>query len=173
MKYIEHISAAMELLAQNSNVLFLGQAVKYKGTGLTCTFGKVPIDRLIEMPVCEELQLGMTLGLTLKGYIPVSIYPRWNFLLLATNQLVNHIDKWDILTGKSPHLIIRVSVGSKSPLDPGPQHQADCTEAFKLLCPNIKFYKLTEKAMILQAYGEALRTPEPSILVEYADKYND
>jgi pyruvate/2-oxoglutarate/acetoin dehydrogenase E1 component len=173
MKYTEHLSAAMELLAQNSNVLFLGQAVKYKGTGLTQTFAKVPIAKLIEMPVCEELQLGMTLGLTFKGYIPISVYPRWNFLLLATNQLVNHIDKWAELIGHPPHLMIRVSVGSIHPLNPGPQHRADCTEAFKILCPNIKFYELTKKDMIMKAYQEALLTPEPSILVEYADKYND
>ena len=42
--------------------------------------------------------MGMTLGLALEGYIPVSCFPRFDFLILALNQLVNHIDKIDYLT---------------------------------------------------------------------------
>ena len=41
--------------------------------------------------------MGMSLGLSLKGYKVISIYPRWNFLLCATNQLVNHVDKFPLI----------------------------------------------------------------------------
>ena len=34
----------------------------------------------------------------MSGKIPVSIFPRWNFLLLAINQLVNHLDKLNEMT---------------------------------------------------------------------------
>ena len=37
--------------------------------------------------------MGMCAGLSLEGYVPISIYPRFNFMMLAINQLVNHIDK--------------------------------------------------------------------------------
>ena len=48
---------------------------------------------MIELPVAEEMQMGMSFGMSLDGTIPISIYPRWNFLLCAINQLVNHLDK--------------------------------------------------------------------------------
>jgi hypothetical protein len=52
---------------------------------MTTTLTEVPRERLIELPVAEEMQMGMTLGMALAGFVPVSIYPRWNFLLLAMN----------------------------------------------------------------------------------------
>ena len=55
----------------------------------------------LELPVTEEMQMGMTIGLLMNGYIPVSIFPRWNFMLLAINQLVNHLDKLHIMNGKN------------------------------------------------------------------------
>ena len=51
--------------------------------------------------------MGMTIGLLMAGKIPVSIYPRWNFLLLAINQLVNHLDK---LTEDSEMELTRISL---------------------------------------------------------------
>ena len=67
------------------------------------------------MPVTEEMQMGITTGLMMAGYTPVSIFPRWNFLLLAMNQLVNHLDKFNIMTnGKyKSKAIIRTGIGSK------------------------------------------------------------
>ena len=44
------------------------------------------------------MQMGITIGMLMSGYVPISIYPRWNFLLLAINQLVNHLDKLSIMT---------------------------------------------------------------------------
>ena len=60
---------------------------------MTNTLSDVPKEKLLEMPVDEEMQMGMTNGLAVAGTVPVSIYPRWNFLLLAVNQLVNHLDR--------------------------------------------------------------------------------
>ncbi len=63
--------------------MFMGQAVEYAGTAMTNTLKDVPKEQLLEMPVFEDTQMGMTLGLALAGFIPVSIYPRWNFLRSA------------------------------------------------------------------------------------------
>ena len=53
----------------------------------------ISLEKRIELPVFEETQMGMTLGMALNGSVPISIFPRWNFLILATNQIVNHLDK--------------------------------------------------------------------------------
>ena len=41
---------------------------------MTNTLKDVPRDRLIELPVFEEMQMGMTTGLALTGLVPVSIF---------------------------------------------------------------------------------------------------
>ena len=62
------------------------------------TLKNIDKKKLIELPVAEEMQMGMTIGMLMKGFVPVSIYPRWNFLLLSINQLVNHLDKLNEMT---------------------------------------------------------------------------
>lgn len=164
----------MEMLGQNSKTIFLGQAIKYPGTSMSSTFAKVSRNKLLEFPVEEDLQMGVSIGLAVKGYIPISIFPRWNFLLLAANQLVNHLDKLESLIGdtNTPKVIVRTSVGSVNPLHPGPQHDGDFTEAFTMLCPNINIVRLETKEMIYSEYEKALlRTDGKStILVELSDK---
>jgi len=91
--YFEELKRSMEWLADHEDSIFLGQAVAVPGTAMSNTLKDVQSNKLIELPVVEEMQMGMTIGLALDGYVPVSIYPRWNFLLLAMNQLVNHLDR--------------------------------------------------------------------------------
>ena len=56
--------------------------------------------KLIELPVAEEMQMGMSLGMSFNGIIPISIFPRWNFVLCGMNQLINHIDKLKYMNGQ-------------------------------------------------------------------------
>ena len=137
----------------------------------------IDAEKLTELPVEEEFQMGISIGMALSGFIPVSIFPRWNFLLLATNQIVNHLDKLKELTqldtpGK---VIIRTGIGSKNPLHPGPQHTGDFTDAFKLMCPNLNIVRLDRKEMIFEEYKKAFERTDgvSSILIEWSDKYND
>ena len=128
------------------------------------------------MPVTEEMQMGITLGLAMKGYTPITIYPRWNFLLLATNQLVNHLDKISEISNNriKPHIIIRTAVGSKRPLDPQSQHKGDFTKAYKMMCKNIDFYFLKNPEDIFKSYKKVLKNKKRiSLLVEVADYYNE
>src|SRR5271154_1071419 len=137
-KYTQEFCRTMEFLAQDPRTVFMGQAVGSPGTVMTTTLVNVPEEKKIELPVFEETQMGLSTGMALAGYIPVTFYPRWNFLLLAVNQLVNHLDKIKHLSrGKfQPKVIIRTSVGSTIPLDPQCQHLGDFTEAFRLMLTN-------------------------------------
>ena len=87
----------------------------------------------IEMPVFEDVQMGLSLGMALNGYVPISCFPRFDFLILACNQLLNHLDKIQKMSKNQflPKVIIRTSIGSKKPLDGGPQHTQDYTTIFK------------------------------------------
>jgi pyruvate/2-oxoglutarate/acetoin dehydrogenase E1 component len=138
--YQEALTGAMNLLAEDNRTVFLGQSVAVPGTAMRTTLEDVASNKLIELPVDEDFQMGIATGMALAGYLPVSVFPRWNFLLLATNQIVNHLDKLGELSrlDPAPKVIIRTGIGSEYPLNPGPQHTGDFTEAFKLMCPNLK-----------------------------------
>jgi pyruvate/2-oxoglutarate/acetoin dehydrogenase E1 component len=165
----------MEYLAKDDRTVFLGQAVAVPGTGMSNTLKDISQDKLIELPVAEEMQMGMSLGMALHGRIPISIYPRWNFLLCAVSQLVNHVDKLSLMSKYKANVIIRTSIGSERPLHPQCQHVGDFTEAFKLMCKTVEVIRLDEPDQIFPAYEKALLRDDnrSTILVEWGDYYNE
>jgi pyruvate/2-oxoglutarate/acetoin dehydrogenase E1 component len=176
-QYMAELSKAMTYLGQKEKTLFIGQSVEVAGTAMRNTLLDIDVEKLIELPVEEDFQMGLSIGMALNGFVPVSIFPRWNFLLLATNQIVNHLDKLKELTqldtpGK---VIIRTGIGSENPLHPGPQHTGDFTDAFKIMCPHLNIVRLDDKEMIFEEYKKAFERKDgvSSILIEWSDKYND
>jgi pyruvate/2-oxoglutarate/acetoin dehydrogenase E1 component len=173
MKYLDELKKAMTLLSKNDKVLFIGQAVKYAGTGLYDTLEHISPEKRIEFPVAEYLQSGVVNGLALQGWIPVSVIPRWNFLLMGTDQIINHLDKFPLMSdGKcKPKVIIRVSVGSERPVDPQDQHKGNFSEAFRHMCKTIEVIELVEPEDIIPAYKKALNRIDgrSTILVEFGD----
>src|SRR3989344_2155623 len=174
MTYKDEVIKAMELLARDKRTLFLGQSVTFPGSVVFGTLGTIDNSKKIELPIMEEAQAGMAIGLSLKGYVPVSIYPRMDFMWRAADQLVNHLDKIDEMSdGKfKPKVIIRTLVGSKTPFYPGLQHCSDYTDVFKLLFKNIDVVKLEKKEDIIPAYEKALKSNKSTILIEISDLYN-
>lgn len=132
-RYKKELTRAMEYLAEDPRTLFLGQSVAYQGNSIYKTLENVPLEKRTELPVFEETQMGLSIGLALGGFIPVSIYPRFNFLLLAMNQLVNHLDTIPLITRGEvwPRVIIKTAIGSERPLFPGFQHSGDFTEGMR------------------------------------------
>lgn len=173
MNYFDELCRSMEWLGQQDDTIFLGQAVQYDGTGMTKTLSNVPYNKKIELPVFEDTQMGICNGLAIAGKIPISIFPRWNFLLLATNQIVNHLDKIPIISNYSTKVIIRTAIGSINPLHPQIQHVGDFTDSFKGLLSNIEIIRLDNITDIFPAYQKAyMRTDNKStIIVEIPDNY--
>jgi len=173
MRYLDELKKAMSLLAEHPKTIFIGQAVEYEGTGLYDSLQHLPADKKIELPVAEYLQTGMANGMAIAGLIPVSTYPRWNFLLMGTDQIVNHLDKFSTMSNGrcTPKVIIRVSVGSEHPVDPQCQHKGNFAEAFRSMCPNLIIEELQEPQDIVPAYKKALSREDgkSTILVEFAD----
>ena len=177
MKYFNELKKSMEFLDKSKKTLFIGQAVEVPGTAMSNTLKNVKRNKRIELPVAEEMQMGITIGMLMSGYVPISIYPRWNFLLLATNQIVNHLDKFPIFSHNEfvPKVIIRVGIGSERPLHPQGQHVGDYTEAYKCMLENIEVIRLEEPEDIFPAYLKAYNRTDgkSTILVEYGDYYNE
>ena len=176
-EYFTEMQRAMNWLAQQENSIFMGQAVAFPGTAMSNTLEQIDSSKLLELPVDEELQLGMSIGYALNGFTPISIFPRWNFLLVATNQLVNHLDKLNELQGNSQKskVIVRTGIGSVSPMHPGPQHVGDFTDPFKMLCKNMNIVRLDDAKQIFPAYEESFLREDgvSTIIVEWSDRYNE
>tara|TARA_A100001015_G_scaffold319434_1_gene442287 strand:+ start:10036 stop:10569 length:534 start_codon:yes stop_codon:yes gene_type:complete len=176
MSYLKEIQRSMKFLSKNKNVIFFGQSVVYPGSSIFVSLKDVPDSKKIEIPVMEEAQTGMAIGMALNGYIPVSCYPRFDFLILAANQLVNHLDKIDYLTNKTfnSKIIIRTMVGSTKPLNAGLQHTQDHTLAFKKLMKYSEVIKLNKKEEIFKKYSYAINKNNKKkvfIFIEDGNKY--
>ena len=91
-RYFDELSRAMEYLGEQKDTIFLGQAVEYKGTAMTNTLKKVPRGKLLEMPVSEEMQMGLLwLVLYQLVFIHVGIFFYWrriSLLTILTNILI-------------------------------------------------------------------------------------
>ena len=171
--YVDNLTKAMELCMADPSTLFIGQQIVYYGNPMSKTIEGLPKERMIETPVMEETQMGMTVGLAMAGHQVVSFYPRWDFLICAANQLVNHLDKLEAMSDGEwkPNVIIRVGKGSDKPLDPGHQHKADYSDEFSSIVKHIPVIKLYSPEKILPAYRTALKQGGPWILVEYPEMY--
>ena len=173
MKYKDELIKSMKWLGEKENTLFLGQATLFSGHAISSTLTEVPKEKLIELPVMEEVQMGMCTGLSLEGYVPISIYPRFNFMMLAINQLANHMDKMKEMSRGMlvPKVIIRVAVGASKPLNGGSQHTQDFTESIKHMLTDTVLVELTEPKQVSSTFEDAYNRNGSTVVVEWGDYY--
>lgn len=176
MKYKNELIRSMKFLGNKKDTIFLGQSVSYSGNAIFNTLVDVPSKKKIETPVFEDAQMGMSIGLALNGYVPITCYPRFDFLILAMNQIVNHLDKIRAMSRNEmrPKIIIRTSIGSKVPLDGGPQHTQDYTKIFKDILTEIKVVTLNNPQMIFPSFKNAYDDKKSFsyLFIEHGDFYN-
>ena len=171
-EYFNQLLRAMELLSDHPKSVFMGQGM-FGGTTMSDTLRDVPNTKRLEMPVAEDFQLGMATGMSLDGLLPICVFPRWNFLLCAANQLINHLDRLSLYSEYKPKVIIRTAIPSNEPFDPGPQHDDDFTTAFCAMARTINFVRLNKASMIVPAYESAVLSSTSTVLVEYTEHYKD
>jgi len=161
------LNKAMLMLA-SEGAIFMGQGVAYPGHSMFKDLDGVPARQRIELPVAEELQLGMATGMAIEGLLPVAIYPRCDFIMRAMDQLVLHLDKIQQMScGQwNPKVIIRTRVGGKKPLDAGPQHTNDFTDAFRLMLTNIHVDRIDFPEEVMDCYKAALVRDKSTLVVE-------
>jgi pyruvate/2-oxoglutarate/acetoin dehydrogenase E1 component len=166
------LTNAMTTLSKLDETIFIGQQIVYAGNPMSTTLTEVPKEKMIEVPVMEETQMGMSLGLAITGKTVISFYPRWDFVISAANQLINHVDKYELMTGKKVNILIRVGKGADVPLDPGHQHKANYINEFKTMCPNIEIHDLKAWQDVELSYKYAIENGGVHVLAEYPELYN-
>ncbi len=166
----------MEWVAQQPQTIFLGQTVAGPGTFMYSTLKDIPKEKALEMPVNESFQMQFTIGLALAGYIPISVYPRQNFLLLATADMVNMLDKIPAISSHQwvPRVIIRVASGPDAPVHPGHQHVSNYAEGFRKMFTWVDVVELNEPGDVFPAYEKALTRADSksTLIIEHGNFYN-
>ena len=175
MKYKDELIRSMEWLSKKDNTIFLGQSVSYSGNAIFNTLKTLPEDKRIELPVFEEIQMGISTGMALEGYVPISCYPRFDFLLRAMDSLVNHLDKFQVMTESNwkPKVILRTSIGSTNPLNGGVQHTQNYIEPFRQILKEVNVVMLDEPEHIFTEFKKAYERDGSTLLIEHGDFYND
>ena len=172
--YKDELIKAMEWLGKKPKTMFLGQGCVKSGHFMAQTLKNVFLDKCLEFPVVESLQMQFSLGLAIKGYCPISIYPRQNFLLLGVADMVL-IDKINHMSvgSCSPHLIIRSSSGPDGGVFPGIQHVGNFSEAFKTMLKWIKVVELNKPEQVFPAYQQAYNYKGTTLILEDGNRYYD
>lgn len=169
-EYKETVIEEMIKLSNIKNSIFLGQQTASESFYGTLT--KIPLEKRMEFPIAEELQLGFSIGMALEGYLPISIFQRMDFLPRCADQLINHLNLLPELSRGIfiPKVIIRTTIGSKTPLNSGLQHTQDLTLMFKSI---LKFpvLKVETPKEVKEAYDFAINSKLSTMIVEIAELY--
>lgn len=100
------------LLKNYDEVMVLGQGLWspwYVGNSMTDLDVRFGRDRVMDTPISEDATTAIAGGLGLTGYRPIVVHPRIDFMVLASNSLVNQLAKWRHMLGgeRSPNVTIR------------------------------------------------------------------
>ena len=171
MNYKDNITNGMDFLAKQEKVVFIGEGIVNAGR-IYGTMKNVPSNKCIEMPIAENLVMGVGMGLSMGGYIPVVVFQRMDFMLNAADCIINHLAlaiQFSEGVLRMP-LIIRCIVGSQSKkFDIGAQHRHDFTSFFSEYIQTFK----AEDTNYEKLYGEitAENAQCPIMVVEHKDLY--
>lgn len=173
MKYKEVLKKSMEMLAEDPRTVFIGYNITY-GSRAYGTLANIPTDRCIETPVAENLMTGLAIGMALGGYRPVLFFERHDFMLNATDALINHLSKVEAASKGEFNIpvIVRATVGSSKPINPGVQHIGDYSNFFKSAL-SFPVYEFSTAGDIINGYREALQSPHPTMFIERRNLFDE
>lgn len=100
------------LLATRPDVFIIGQGLWspwYVGSSMTDLDKEFGVGRVLDCPVSEMATTGAAIGASLCGYRPIIVHPRMDFMILATDQIINGAAKWCSMLGgqATPRVTIR------------------------------------------------------------------
>jgi pyruvate dehydrogenase E1 component beta subunit len=100
------------LMHNDPKVFVIGQGLWspwYVGNSMTNLDKEFGRGRVLDTPVSEAACTGAAIGASLCGYRPIVVHPRIDFMILATDQIVNQAAKWCHMLGgrAAPGVTIR------------------------------------------------------------------
>ena len=150
--------------------IFIGYNVGY-GDAMG-TLKNVPKEQKLETPVAENLMAGLAIGMSFEGFIPVLYYERHDFMLVASDAIINHIDKIERISHgefKVP-VIIRAVTADAGPFYSGITHSQDFTNMFRSAVSFPVIDPITGSD-VLAAVRSAKESGRPMMLIERKSRY--
>ena len=103
IKYSQAIRDGFEyLLDHYEDICVMGQGLWspwYVGSSMTDLEHQFGKDRILDTPVSENSTTGMALGAAITGLKTIVVHPRMDFMILASDQIVNQAAKWQSMLG--------------------------------------------------------------------------
>lgn len=163
------IAIAMKVLSRKPNVVFLGENI-INSKRIYGTLNEVPLNKCIEMPVCENLIAGVAIGLALEGWRPVCIFQRMDFMFIAADAIINHACVFPKLNSsvKLPIIFRTIKADLNQQFYVGHQHSKDLTHVFS---PYLPVFQIPEEHP-KEVYEKVWKMNEPVLVVEDYAQFN-
>ena len=169
LTYKDAVEKAMTKFGEEGAV-FIGYNVA-RGDAMGTLKG-VPFEQKIETPVAENLMMGLAIGLSFEGFKPVVYFERHDFMLVAMDAIVNHLDKIERISHgefKVP-VIVRAIAADSGPFYSGITHSQDFTELLKAAV-TIPVIEPTNGPEVINAFRGAALSGRPAIIIEKKSRY--
>jgi pyruvate dehydrogenase E1 component alpha subunit len=169
LSYKDAINVAMKELG-DAGAIFIGYNVA-RGDAMG-TLKEVSSDQKLETPVAENLMSGLAIGMSFEGFLPVIYFERHDFMLVAMDAIVNHIDKIERISHgeyKVP-VIIRAISADAGPFYSGITHSQDFTKLMKAAVS----FPVTDPQNgeeVLNSFRNAKASMKPAMIMERKSKY--
>lgn len=169
ISYKDAIVQSMTELGE-AGAVFIGYNVAY-GDAMG-TLKNVPAEQKLETPVAENLMAGLAIGMSFEGFTPVLYYERHDFMTVASDAIINHIDKIERISHgefKVP-VIIRAVTADAGPFYSGITHSQDFTEMFRAAVSFPVIDPVTGEDVLAAVRG-AKESGRPMMLIERKSRY--
>lgn len=172
---LSSVQAALhDAMSQDENVLLLGQDVAKNGGVFRCTDGLLDqfgAQRVVNMPIAENLMAGMAVGLASQGLIPIVEYQFMGFMYPALDQVINHMSRMRHRTGGR----ITCPIVLRAPYGAGigaPEHHSESTEALFAHIPGIRVVIPSTPKRGYDLLRAAIDNADPVIFLEPTRLYH-
>lgn len=172
LRYVDAISEGLRQgMEAHDNLILMGQDIaEYGGVfkitdGFVQQFGK---DRVRNTPLCESAIIGISLGLSFKGFKSMVEMQFADFVSCGFNQIVNNLAKGHYRWGANADVVIRMPAGAG--VGAGPFH-SQSNEAWFAHTPGLKVVfpatPIDAKGLLLAALDD----PNPVMFFEHKALY--
>ncbi len=163
-----------EEMARDDKVIVFGQDVAFgKGgvfgitAGLTDKYGK---RRCFNTPLAESTIVGLSIGLSMSGFIPVAEIQFADYMWTSVNQIVNELSSIHYRSNGvwNCPVVLRMPYGGY--IQGGPYH-SQSVEAYLCHTPGIKVVIPSNASDAKRLLKAAIRDPNPVIFLEHKGLY--
>ena len=172
LRFIDAVSEGLDVgMQQWDKLVLMGQDIADYGGVFKITDGfmdKYGRDRVRNTPLCESAIVGITLGLSMKGYKSMMEMQFSDFATCGFNQIVNNLAKIHYRWGHAADVVIRMPCGGG--MGAGPFH-SQTNEAWYTHTPGLKVVYPSNPVDAKGLLLAALEDPNPVLYFEHKAMY--